>query len=256
MKFSKLKLILAVLVSTLFISSCSGPDELLIRESDLKRALSNNAENCDLLWRLENYGDWAQIGLYSLEPSEATVIANKLKSYSFEVLNVIKSDPYITAEFFSDFAFFQQKISTSDLGSGFLREIGKTYFPDCGYFMELENTQAPTVTDEISPQSNIEKVVDIELKAPSLVFWGVPFKITARSFSGEMESCTFKFGGSNSMYAETLGKVFASKGVAEISHTLVWNGGLGSTAWSKYWAVCSVNGNEYEIDSVDVQGAR
>lgn len=155
MKFSKLKLILGVLVTTLFISSCSGPDELLISESDLKRALSNKAENCDLLWRLENYGDWAQIGLYSLEPSEATVIANKLKSYSFEVLNVIKSDPYVKEEFFSDFAFFQQKISSSDLASGFLREIGKTYFPDCGYYLS-NNTSSGTQTQIPQPELKMD----------------------------------------------------------------------------------------------------
>lgn len=159
MRLTKLKLILGILLPALFISSCSGPDELLISESDLKRALSNKAENCDLLWRLENYGDLAQSKIfYSLEPSEANVITNKLKSYSFEVLDAIKSDPFVKPEFFTDFSLFQQKINSTEIFAGYLREIGKTYFPDCGYYLS-DDSSAGTQNQIPQPELKMDEEI-------------------------------------------------------------------------------------------------
>lgn len=164
MRSSKLKLILGVLLPALLISSCSSPstDELIVRENDLKRAISSKLENCDLVWHLANYGEWAQIDIdYSLEPTEANVIANRLKSYSFEVLDVIKSDPFVPydkEEFFSDFAFFQQKISSEDLATGILREMGRKYFPDCGYFPEDDSLEVP-LEQESQPELRMDEEI-------------------------------------------------------------------------------------------------
>lgn len=162
MKLFKLKLLLGVLITSLFISSCSSPDELVIRESELKKAISNRADSCELVWHLETYGWWAQLSLFSIEPiepiepSQATVMADKLKNYSLEVLDIIKSDPDIKAEFFSDFAFFQEKISAEDFSTGILREMGRIYFPDCGYFSEDKAIEVPQEQEPQSDPNNSE----------------------------------------------------------------------------------------------------
>lgn len=251
-----------MLVTTILISSCSGTDELVIRESDLQKAIENKVENCESLYALYSFTSYADIEIFTGDEADENYSkrANLFKKYALEVLEISKlRNHFKKTEYLEELASVTQNVDRNDLPDGALNRIGQKYFPDCGYFQTAEVLNDPLEQENASENaisSDSNKNSDVTLKAPSLVFWGIPFQITANSSDRDFKYCIFKFGGSNSMYAETLGKVFASNGVAEITHTLVWNGGLGSTAWSEYWAVCSVGGKEFEIDSVVVQGAR
>ena len=154
MKLFKLKLILGILVPALFISSCSSPrlDELTVRETALQKGIKAKTDNCELVWLLETYASWAEIDLYSLEPSEATNIASKLKNYTQDVLNLNKSDLNLGPEYFNDLGFVLEKISSTDLAARFLREIGRTYFPTCGYFSVDEALEIP-LEQESQPEN-------------------------------------------------------------------------------------------------------
>jgi len=251
-----------VIVASLFISSCASTDadEIAPIERALQGAIERKVDNCESLFELSLFASYTNIGLDGASEESQIKTANLFKKYALEVLEISKQNNHFNRnEYLKELENAIQEIDMKNLPDTVLQSIGKKYFPDCGYFQTAEVLNDPleqenAIEDTISSDSN--KNSDVILKAPSLVFWGIPFQITANSSNRDFEYCIFKFGGSNSMYAETLGKVFASNGVAEITHTLVWNGGLGSTAWSKYWAVCSVDGREFEIDSVDVQGAR
>ena len=262
MKVFNSRLILCVIVTSLFISSCSSTDELGIREQNLQRAIENKVDNCDSLYALFSYTSYADIEIFIGDEADENYSkrANLFKKYALEVLEISKLRNHSNkTDYLEELASVTQNIDEKDLPDNTLDRMGQRYFPDCGYFQTVEVFNDPLEQENASENaipSDSNKNSDVILKAPSLVFWGIPFQITANSSDRDFEYCIFKFGGSNSMYAETLGKVFASNGIAEITHTLVWNGGLGSTAWSKYWAVCSVDGREFEIDSVDVQGAR
>jgi len=155
-KLFKLKLILGVLVPALFISSCSSPrlDELTVRETALQKGIEAKTDNCELVWLLETYASWAEIDLYSLEPSEATNIASKLKNYTQDVLNLNKLDLNLGPEYFNDLGFVLEKISSTDLAARFLREIGRTYFPTCGYFSVDEALEVPQ--EQESQPENIQ----------------------------------------------------------------------------------------------------
>ena len=262
MKPLSFRLTLSALVTSLLISSCSSTNELEIREKNLQRAIQNKVENCDSLYALYSFTSYADIGIFRVDEAEEsyTKRATLFNKYISEVLEISKlRNHYNKTEYIKELERASENVDGTDLPDDLLRKIGEKYFPDCGYFLSEEVFKDPSdqdATNETAPLQSSSEEIDIVLEAPSLVFWGVPFKISARSSNGEMDYCIFKFGGSNSMYAETLGKVFATNGVSEITHTLVWNGDVGSTAWSKYWAVCGVDGKEIEIDSVDVQGAR
>lgn len=262
MKVFKSRLILGVIVTSFFISSCSGTDELVIRERNLQKAIENKVENCESLYALYSFTSYADIEIFTGDEADENYSkrANLFKKYALEVLEISQlRNHFNKTEYIKELASVTQNVDGTDLPDNTLDRMGQRYFPDCDYFQTAEVLNDPLEQENASENtisSDSNKNSDVILKAPSLVFWGIPFRITANSSDRDFEYCIFKFGGSNSMYAETLGKVFASNGVAEITHTLVWNGGLGSTAWSKYWAVCSVDGREFEIDSVDVQGAR
>ena len=262
MKPLSFRLTLSALVTSLLISSCSSTNELKIREKNLQRMIQNKVDNCNSLYALYSFASYAEIDIFTGDDAEQryTERANLFKKYTLEVLEISKlRNHFNKAEYIKELERVPQDIDGKDLPDNLLRRIGQRFFPDCGYFPTVEIFNDPPeqeVTSETALLPSTRKQIDIVLEAPSLVFWGVPFQITARSSNGEMDYCIFKFGGSSSMYAETLGKVIATQGIAEITHTLVWNGGLGSTAWSRYWAVCGVDGREIEIEGVTVQGAR
>jgi hypothetical protein len=159
-KLFKLKLILGVLVPALFISSCSSPrlDELTVRETALQKGIEAKTDNCELVWLLETYASWAEIDLYSLEPSEATNIASKLKNYTQDVLNLNKLDLNLGPEYFNDLGFVLEKISSTDLAARFLREIGRTYFPTCGYFSVDEALEVPQ-EQESQPELKMDEEI-------------------------------------------------------------------------------------------------
>jgi hypothetical protein len=138
-KFFKLMPIL--FITAIFVSSCSGigtvddlGEELSIREAELQKGIETKAENCELVWLLETYATWGQMELYSIGPTEAAEIANKLKNYTQQVYNLSKSDPYLDPEYFNDLSFIIEKIDSEDLAERFYAQLGRTYFPDCGYF--------------------------------------------------------------------------------------------------------------------------
>lgn len=138
-KFFKLMPIL--FITAIFVSSCSGigtvddlGEELSIREAELQKGIETKAENCELVWLLETYATWGQMELYSIGPTEAAEIANKLKNYTQQVYNLSKSDPYLAPEYFNDLTFIIEKINSEDLAERFYAQLGRTYFPDCGYF--------------------------------------------------------------------------------------------------------------------------
>jgi hypothetical protein len=263
-----------VIVTSLFISSCSSPYAYdFSGERRLQESIERKANNCELLFRLSTFAGFKNIDLDYAPNIESVITTTDLfKKYAFEVLEISKQNNHFNkTEYIKELENAIQEIDKAylpesmleyigeRLPESMLESIGERYLPDCEYFLGEEIFNDPPeqeATSETAPLPSTRKQIDIVLEAPSLVFWGIPFQITARSSNGEMDYCIFKFGGSNSMYAETLGKVIATQGIAEITHTLVWNGGLGSTAWSQYWAVCGVDGREIEIDSVDVQGAR
>ena len=72
--------------------------------------------------------------LYSIGPTEAAEIANKLKNYTQQVYNLSKSDPYLDPEYFNDLSFIIEKINSEDLAERFYTQLGRTFFPTCGYF--------------------------------------------------------------------------------------------------------------------------
>jgi hypothetical protein len=261
-KAINLRLILGLLITSLFISSCASTDadEISGIERALQGAIERKVDNCESLLELTLFASYKNIDLDEASEESQIATANLFKKYALEVLEISKRNNHFNRnKYLRELENAIQEIDMTNLPDTVLENIGKKYFPDCGYFQTAEVLNDPLEQENASENaisSDSNKNSDVILKAPSLVFWGIPFQITANSSDRDFEYCIFKFGGSNSMYAETLGKVFASNGVAEITHTLVWNGGLGSTAWSKYWAVCSVDGREFEIDSVDVQGAR
>ena len=135
------KLIPVLFITAIFVSSCSGigtaddlGEKLSIREAELQKGIASKAENCELVWLLETYATWGQMELYSIGPTEAAEIANKLKNYTQQVYNLSKSDPYLDPEYFNDLSFIIEKINSEDLAERFYTQLGRTFFPTCGYF--------------------------------------------------------------------------------------------------------------------------
>jgi hypothetical protein len=162
MQQRKNRLILSMFLATIFLSSCSGigsgtdlGNELTIRETDLQKGIEAKVENCELVWLLDTYASWGEIAGYSWESTESAEFANKLRNYTKQVYKLSESDLYLDPGYFNDLNFIIEKISNEDFAVRFYTQLGRTYFPTCGYF-SMDETSSETQKVVPLPQETVE----------------------------------------------------------------------------------------------------
>lgn len=151
MRLFNTRFILGVLISSLFISSCSSTDELVISEKSLQSAIENKVGNCDSLYALYSFTAYAEINISYGEESEKSNIknANLVKEYIFKVLEISKFHNHFNkTEYLKELESIAQEIDETDLPDNKLERIGKKYFPDCGYFLA---DKVPTLPQKRTP---------------------------------------------------------------------------------------------------------
>ena len=144
MRAFNIRLILGVIVASLFISSCSSTNEFASREKFLQSAIENRVENCDSLYALYSFTSYADIGVYSLSEESQIANANLVKKYALEVLAVSKLNNHFNkTEYLKELENVIQEIDRTDLPDTELESLGKRYFPECGYFLTVEVLNDP-----------------------------------------------------------------------------------------------------------------
>jgi hypothetical protein len=160
-KVFKSRLILGVIVTSLFISSCSGTDELVIRERNLQKAIENKVENCDSLYALYSFTSYADIEIFTGDEADENYSkrANLFKKYALEVLEISKlRNHFNKTEYIKELASVTQNVDGTDLPDNTLDRIGQRYFPDCGYFQTVEVFNDPLEQDS-QPEFDIDEEI-------------------------------------------------------------------------------------------------
>jgi hypothetical protein len=66
-----------------------------------------------------------------------------------------ESDLYLDPGYFNDLNFIIEKISNEDFAARFYTQLGRTYFPTCGYF-SMDETSSETQKVVPLPQETVE----------------------------------------------------------------------------------------------------